>query len=109
MSTYLDSMRGFPTNKCFASHSTYIYFSEDTRASYVDLPVYVGSVPKEHIDTFDERLNASLRRIVDEGIDMDRMDMVIGRDERQVSFLDSATFHLAYIPVASQQTRVFSR
>lgn len=65
-------------------HSTYIYFGEDTRATYVDLPVYVGSVPVEYIDTFDEKLKASLQRVVDEGIDMKRMAMVINRDERQV-------------------------
>ena len=69
------------------SDSTYIYFSEDTRATYVDLPVYIGSVPTEHLDTFDEKLKSSLKRITDEGFDMDRMAMVIGRDERQVGYL----------------------
>ena len=67
--------------------STYIYFSEDTRATYVDLPIYIGSVPTEHLDTFDEKLKSSLKRIADEGFDMDRMAMVIGRDERQVGHL----------------------
>lgn len=65
-------------------NSTYIYFSEDTRATRVDLPIYIGSVPTEHLDTFDERLRASLKKIADEGLDMDRMAMVINRDERQV-------------------------
>lgn len=65
--------------------SSYIYFGEDTRATYVELPVYVGSVPTEHIDSFDEKLHASLARIIDEGVDMERMAMVISRDERQVS------------------------
>lgn len=50
----------------------------------VDLPVYIGSVPAEYLDTFDARLSASFRRIVAEGIDMTRMSMVINRDERQV-------------------------
>ena len=67
--------------------STYIYFSEDTRATYVDLPVYIGSVPTEHLDNFDEKFTTSLKRIIDEGFDMDRMAMVIGRDERQVSVI----------------------
>ena len=66
--------------------STYIYFSEDTRATRVDLPVYIGSVPTEHLDIFDERFKASLKKIADEGLDMDRMAMVINRDERQVRF-----------------------
>ena len=50
----------------------------------VDLPVYIGSVPSEYLDTFDARLSASFRHIVTEGIDMARMSMVINRDERQV-------------------------
>lgn len=50
----------------------------------MDLPVYVGSVPTEHLDTFDEKLKTSLKRVIDEGVDMERMAMVIDRDERQV-------------------------
>ena len=41
-------------------------------------------MPTEHLDTFDEKFNASLKRIADEGLDMDRMAMVISRDERQL-------------------------
>ena len=66
-------------------HSTFVYFAEDVRATYVELLVYVGSIPTEHLDTFDERLKASLTRIADEGIDMKRMAMVIDRQVRQVS------------------------
>jgi hypothetical protein len=64
--------------------SSYIYFSEESRATLCDLPIYVGSVPTEHLDTFDTKLKASFERIVKEGIDMERMAMVINRDERQV-------------------------
>jgi Zn-dependent M16 (insulinase) family peptidase len=70
--------------------SSYIYFSEDTRATSVNMPIYIGSVPKEHLDTFNDKLSASLRRIVVDGIDMKRMEMVINRDERQVrAWIDS--------------------
>lgn len=65
-------------------NSTYIYFGEDVAATRVDLPVYVGSVPTPHLDTFHEKLQACFNRIVQEGIDMKRMAMVIDRDERQV-------------------------
>ncbi|KAI0756614.1 Metalloenzyme, LuxS/M16 peptidase-like protein [Daedaleopsis nitida] len=85
---YLTSSAVAPLNKEYVEVEnplcTYIYFSEDTRATYVDLPIYIGSVPTEHLDTFDEKLKASLKRIADEGFDMDRMTMVIGRDERQL-------------------------
>ena len=64
--------------------SSYIYFSEESRATLCDLPIYVGSVPTEHLDTFDTKLKASFQRIAKEGIDMERMAMVINRDERQV-------------------------
>lgn len=66
------------------SLSSYIYLSEDARATLVDLPIYIGSVPAEYLDTFSVKLSASFRRVVAEGIDMTRMLMVINRDERQV-------------------------
>ena len=71
-----------PRHVCF--YSSYIHFAEDTRATHVNLPIYIASVPMEHLDTFSEKLKASLQRIVDDGIDMQRMARVINRDERQV-------------------------
>lgn len=50
----------------------------------MDLPIYIGSVPTELLEGFDQKLKTSLKRIVDEGIDMERMAMIINRDERQV-------------------------
>lgn len=64
--------------------SSYIFFNEDTRATLCDLEIFIASVPTPHLDTFDIKLKASLQRIVQEGIDMERMSMVINRDERQV-------------------------
>lgn len=69
-----------------ASLSSYIYFSEDTRVTMVDLPIYIGSVPIDELDNFDEKLVASFKRIASDGIDMTRMSMVINRDERQVGW-----------------------
>jgi hypothetical protein len=66
-------------------YSSYIYFSEDTRATAVNLPICIGSVPTGELPSFNEKLQTSLNRIVKEGIDMHRMAMVINRDERQVS------------------------
>lgn len=64
--------------------SSYIYFDEEMRASLINLPIYVGSVPTEHLATFDTKLKNSLVRIVQEGIDMKRMAAVIDREQRQV-------------------------
>lgn len=56
------------------------------------MPIYIGSVPTEHLDTFDTKLKASFERIVEEGIDVERMSMVISRDERQVYHTTAFTF-----------------
>ncbi|KIJ68351.1 hypothetical protein HYDPIDRAFT_106537 [Hydnomerulius pinastri MD-312] len=95
LSTYLTSSPVAPLNKEYVEIEhplcSYIYFSEDTRATMVDLPIYIGSIPAENLDNFDEKLTASFRRIAEEGIDMARMSMVINRDERQLrSKLESA-------------------
>jgi hypothetical protein len=68
----------------FTGCSTFIYIGEDDRATLSDLMIYVGSVPTEHLNTFDVKLHESFRRIVREGIHMGRMSMVIDREERQV-------------------------
>nr|GAT54909.1 predicted protein [Mycena chlorophos] len=95
LGTYLTSSPVAPLNKEYIEIEsplcTYIYFGEDTRATNVSLPIYIGSIPTEHLDGFEGRLKASLERIVSEGIDMERMAMVINRDERQLrSKLESA-------------------
>ena len=64
--------------------STYIYFEERDYATRNGLYIYAGAVPAEHLDTFDEKLQSSLKRIAKEGFDMKRMTMVIDRDERQL-------------------------
>ncbi|KAF8271486.1 Metalloenzyme, LuxS/M16 peptidase-like protein [Lactarius quietus] len=83
---YLTSSPTAPLNKEFVEIEsplcTYIYFREKTRATLCDLVVYVGSVPTEHLDSFDAKLHESFRRISKEGVDLDRMSMVIDRAER---------------------------
>ncbi|KAG6829386.1 hypothetical protein H0H92_004654 [Tricholoma furcatifolium] len=87
LGTYMTSSSVAPLNKEYIEieHPLcgYIYFGEDTRATQVDLPIYIGSVPTEHLDTFYDKLRGSLQRIVKEGIDMGRMSMVLNREERQ--------------------------
>lgn len=51
----------------------------------MSLSIYIGSVPTGELQSFNEKLRMSLQRIVKEGIDMNRMAMIINRDERQVS------------------------
>ncbi|KAJ7225434.1 Metalloenzyme, LuxS/M16 peptidase-like protein [Mycena pura] len=105
LGTYLTSSAVAPLNKEYIEidsplnrlSSTYIYFAEDTRATAISLPIYVGSVPTEHLNDFDSKLKVSLRRIVSEGIDMERMVMVINRDERQLrSKLESSKGDIFY-------------
>ena len=68
---------------CDKLPSAYIYFYEVERATNDNLAIYVGTVPVEQLASFPDRLRASLARIADEGFDMERMAMVINRDERQ--------------------------
>jgi hypothetical protein len=80
-------MSYFPfLNIALISCSTYIYIGGENRATLSDLLIYVGSVPTEHLDSFDAKLHESFRRIIKDGIDLQRMKMVIDRDERQVLF-----------------------
>jgi hypothetical protein len=80
-----------------SSCSTYIYMGADNRATLSDIVIYVGSVPTEHLDAFDPKLHESFRRIVKDGIDLQRMKMVIDRDERQVPFNPSYCAQLSLI------------
>lgn len=66
-------------------YSTHIYFGQQSRVTAVDLLIHIESVPTGELLSLNEKLQLSLHRIVKEGIDMDRMAMVINRDERQVS------------------------
>ena len=63
--------------------STQISFYDEERATRDDLWILVSSVPVEKLTSFPGRLRASLSRIADEGFDMERMAIVINRDERQ--------------------------
>ncbi|GJE87608.1 Zn-dependent peptidase M16-like protein [Phanerochaete sordida] len=85
---YLTSSSTAPLNKEFVEIEsplcTYVYFEERDYATRNGLYVYAGSVPAEHLETFDEKLQNSLKRIAQEGFDMKRMAMVIDRDERQL-------------------------
>ena len=65
-------------------HSSCIDFDENCRATYINLEIDITSVPTNNLDTFNEKLTASLKRIVEGGIDMQRMGMVINTAERWV-------------------------
>jgi hypothetical protein len=66
-------------------YSTGIAFGQDTRATAVELSIVMRSVPTGELLSLNEKLQMSLHRIVKEGIDMQRMAMVINREERQGS------------------------
>ena len=65
--------------------STYISLSTScVCATCIDLMVYAGAIPTEHLESFDTKLRASLARIADEGLDMERMARLLARDVQQV-------------------------
>ena len=95
--------------------STYIAFEEDPRPGFCDLPVLVGSVPTTHLDTFGDKFKSSLIKIADDGIDMNRMRMVIDRDQRQVTSFFSrkkiklkAALHISFASNLSGQKATLS-
>jgi len=65
-------------------HSSEISFCEEIHATNTKLGISIISVPTKNLDTFNEKLEASLKLIVENGIDMQRMAMVINRGERKV-------------------------
>ena len=87
--------------------STYIYIGSELRATLTDLMIYVVSVPTEHLDTFDAKLRESFRRIVKEGVDLNRMKIMLDRDERQVFFRFIALFQ-QFLIVFKLRSRVES-
>jgi hypothetical protein len=46
--------------------------------------MYLSDVPSDHLDSIDGLVKASLKRLAEEGIDMERMGMVLRREKRQV-------------------------
>ena len=65
-------------------HNSHISFYMKVYVTNVNLEVRIASVPIKYLDTFNEKLSTSLKLIVENGIDMQRMAMIINRDERQV-------------------------
>ncbi|KAI0068340.1 hypothetical protein BV25DRAFT_1875780 [Artomyces pyxidatus] len=88
LGTYLTSSATAPLAKEYIEIEsplcTYFYFGGDSRATRHDQAIWIGSVPREHLESFDSKLTDSFRRIIKEGIDMERMTMVINREERQL-------------------------
>ena len=77
-----------------AVHSSYIHFGEQSRATFTILLIFIRSVPTKDLDTFNDKLTTSLKRIVENGIDMQRMAMIIDRNDRQVCRPRTADPHL---------------
>lgn len=63
---------------------TWVGFYENTRASFIELSVYFGSVPTEHVDDLNTKFKQSLQRIIKDGMDMERMKLVLNKDRLKV-------------------------
>ncbi|KAI0348495.1 hypothetical protein BDW22DRAFT_1404375 [Trametopsis cervina] len=88
LGNYLTSSATAPLTKEYVEIEnplcTYIYFEEREVANRGSLYIHAGSIPSEHLETFDNKLQDSLKRIASSGIDMKRMTMVLDRDQRQL-------------------------
>ncbi|KAH9941151.1 Metalloenzyme, LuxS/M16 peptidase-like protein [Epithele typhae] len=85
--TYLSGSPIAPLNKEYVEIEkplcTAISFYIYEFASACDLLVNANAVPTEHLADFDRLLRASLARIADEGLDMERMERVLAREARE--------------------------
>ncbi|KAH7100191.1 Metalloenzyme, LuxS/M16 peptidase-like protein [Auriculariales sp. MPI-PUGE-AT-0066] len=61
-----------------------IWMYETDRASVNDFDVAASSVPTEELETFDEKVIASLKKVVEDGIDITRMGQILERDRRKL-------------------------
>jgi Zn-dependent M16 (insulinase) family peptidase len=88
LTTYLTDSPIAPLNKAFveipAPFCTAIDLYTATRHPVNEMTLYISDVPVEHLDAISGLVRAELRRIADDGIDMDRMAMVLRRERRQV-------------------------
>ncbi|CCO26896.1 hypothetical protein BN14_00928 [Rhizoctonia solani AG-1 IB] len=69
---------------------TYIYCDSEERATFTSNNIYFGAVPTEQLDALHQKVIVKLKQIVAEGIDMDRIRLVIKRDRLKLkSMLES--------------------
>ncbi|KAG8691866.1 hypothetical protein FRC11_007225 [Ceratobasidium sp. 423] len=69
---------------------TYIYCDSEERATFTSNNIYFGAVPTEQLDALREKVIAKLKQIVADGVDMDRIRLVIKRDKLKLkSMLES--------------------
>ncbi|KAG9126853.1 hypothetical protein FRC07_001710 [Ceratobasidium sp. 392] len=70
---------------------TYIYCDSEERATFTTQNIYFGSVPTDQLEELHGKVIDSLKKIVADGIDMDRIRLVIKRDRLKLkSSLESS-------------------
>ena len=90
LGVYLTDSAVSPLTKEFVEISsplcTYVGFYENTRARFIELAVYFGSVPTEILmdGELERKFTGALERIVEEGFDMERMRLVLKRERLKV-------------------------
>lgn len=87
LTTYLTDSPIAPLNKEFVEipepYCTSLDIYTAHRVKTNELTVYLADVPAEHLETIDGLVKKALKRIGEEGIDMERMAMVLSREKRQ--------------------------
>lgn len=65
---------------------TYVYFYERPRVNFLELAVYFGSVPIASLTdgSLEAKFLDALKKVASEGIDMERMKLVLKRRRIQV-------------------------
>lgn len=85
LGTYLTDSAVSPIQKAFVErddpYATDVFFNHSDKIGRNIITIYLSSVPTERLETLDvELVDSVFKKIIEEGIDMDRMRMVIERD-----------------------------
>lgn len=88
LGSYLTHSAASPLQKEFVEipkpYATGIGFYASDRVNYNELSCSLSDVPSKHLSTIGDMLKAKLQKIVKEGIDMERMGLVLRRDKRKL-------------------------
>ncbi|EJD55672.1 hypothetical protein AURDEDRAFT_109912 [Auricularia subglabra TFB-10046 SS5] len=88
MVNYLTSTATSPLNKDLVEIQSPLcagfWINESDRAVVNDIDFVASSVPTEELENFDEKVIDSMRKVVDDGIDMKRMGDIIERERRKL-------------------------
>ena len=116
MGSYLTHSATSPLQKEFIEipkpYATAIGFYAEDRVNKNELQCSISDVPAKHLESIGQKIRTKLKHIVDEeGIDMERMGLVLRRDKRKLlNYMETApSAVLAQAVIGGQPTLVLAK